>query len=81
MDLLKRYWDFKMSKIEKYNSYKDSGIEWLGEIPSEWDVKKLKFIGKIFAGLSDKKGDDFSKNFDRNKKNLNRGVCSDNNHK
>ena len=25
-------------------SMKDSGIEWLGEIPEHWDVKKLKFI-------------------------------------
>ena len=32
------------SKLEKYDSYKDSGVEWLGEIPSEWEVKKLKFL-------------------------------------
>ena len=50
-----------MSKLEKYSSYKDSGVEWLGEIPSEWEVKKLKYLGKMFAGLTDKKGDDFSK--------------------
>ena len=24
--------------------YKDSGIEWIGRIPKEWEVKKLKFI-------------------------------------
>jgi restriction endonuclease S subunit len=23
---------------------KDSGVEWLGEIPSHWDVKKLKYV-------------------------------------
>jgi len=50
-----------MNKLEKYSSYKDSGIEWLGEIPSEWETQKMKYIGKIFAGLTDKKGDDFSK--------------------
>lgn len=27
-----------------------SGIEWLGEIPEHWDVKKLKFVSKITRG-------------------------------
>ncbi len=27
-----------MSTFPKYESYKDSGIEWLGEIPSHWEV-------------------------------------------
>ena len=57
-----------MSKLEKYSSYKNSGVEWLGKIPEGWKVKKLKFLGKIFAGLSDKKGDDFSKEYDSSKK-------------
>ena len=30
----------------KYESYKDSGVEWLGEIPSHWNIKKLKFCCK-----------------------------------
>ena len=50
-----------MSKLERYPKYKDSGVTWLGEIPEEWEVRKLKFLGKIYAGLTDKKGDDFSK--------------------
>ena len=25
-------------------SYKDSGIDWLGEIPEHWEVKKLKYV-------------------------------------
>ncbi|QTA91838.1 restriction endonuclease subunit S [Desulfonema magnum] len=29
---------------------KDSGVEWLGEIPAHWEVRKLKFIGKIVLG-------------------------------
>ena len=28
----------------KYESYKDSGVDWLGEIPSDWDICKLKFL-------------------------------------
>lgn len=49
--------------MQTYDSYKDSGIDWLGEIPSHWEVKKLKFFGFIYSGLSGKKGDDFSKEY------------------
>lgn len=28
--------------MKKYSSYKDSGIKWLGNIPSHWEVKRLK---------------------------------------
>ncbi len=41
-----------MGKLEKYSSYKDSGVEWLGEIPEHWAVKKLKFISKIKTGYT-----------------------------
>lgn len=27
--------------MEKYEKYKDSGEKWLGEVPEEWDVKRL----------------------------------------
>ena len=39
-----------MGKLEKYSSYKDSGVEWLGEIPEHWEIKKLKFIVKEHGG-------------------------------
>ena len=29
---------------------RDSGIEWLGEIPAYWEVKKLKYIAKLRSG-------------------------------
>lgn len=29
-------------KFERYDSYKDSEIDWLGEIPNEWGVNKIK---------------------------------------
>lgn len=29
---------------------KDSGIEWLGEIPEHWQVSSLKWISKIYSG-------------------------------
>jgi type I restriction enzyme S subunit len=27
---------------KRYNEYKDSGIEWLGETPNHWNVSKIK---------------------------------------
>lgn len=35
----------------KYDTYKDSGIEWLGEIPEHWGVKRLKDVIKVSQGL------------------------------
>ncbi|WP_312208889.1 restriction endonuclease subunit S [Acinetobacter variabilis] len=31
-----------MAKYQKYAEYKDSGVEWLGEIPSHWNLFSLK---------------------------------------
>jgi len=33
-----------ISKYKPYTRYKDSGIEWIGEIPKEWEVHRLKFL-------------------------------------
>ena len=30
--------------MKQYDTYKDSGITWIGEIPSEWEVKKNKYL-------------------------------------
>ena len=32
------------NKLQKYNSYKNSGVEWLGNIPEHWEAKKIKHI-------------------------------------
>lgn len=29
--------------MERYSEYKDSGVEWLGEIPRHWVLRKMKF--------------------------------------
>jgi len=31
---------------------KDSGIEWIGEIPEHWEVRRIKYIGKAENGLT-----------------------------
>ncbi len=41
----------------KYESYKDSGVDYLGKIPSNWNVKRLRYIGKCQNGIS--KGGEF----------------------
>lgn len=43
-----------MAKYQKYAEYQDSGIEWLGEIPSHWDVKRL---GSFFEERREKVSD------------------------
>ena len=30
--------------MQRYKSYKPSGVEWLGEIPTHWDVKRAKHV-------------------------------------
>lgn len=32
--------------MRRYESYKDSGVEWLGEIPSHWEMQRSKFLFK-----------------------------------
>ncbi|EGK8085014.1 type I restriction endonuclease subunit S [Campylobacter lari] len=31
-------------------NFKDSGIEWLGEIPQHWEIRKLKYLATIYNG-------------------------------
>jgi type I restriction enzyme, S subunit len=38
-------------KYSKYPSYKDSGVEWLGEIPEHWIKSKIKFTSSIFGRI------------------------------
>jgi len=38
------------AKYQAYPEYKDSGIEWLGEIPEEWSLCKLKYMARIKNG-------------------------------
>jgi len=41
-----------MSKFKRYERYKDSGVEWIGEIPEHWGVIKLKYVTKLAYGDS-----------------------------
>lgn len=38
-----------MRNYEKYEKYKDSGIEWIGEVPESWNVEKIKNIADFIS--------------------------------
>jgi type I restriction enzyme S subunit len=44
-----------MTKYKTYPSYKDSGVEWLGDVPSGWHNTRLGNISNITASGIDKK--------------------------
>lgn len=37
---------------QRYDSYKPSGIDWIGDIPSHWEVIKLKHLIRMKSGAS-----------------------------
>lgn len=42
----------------RYPAYKDSGVEWLGEVPDGWRVQRLKRIAAVYPSNVDKKSYD-----------------------
>lgn len=40
-----------------YDSYKDSGVDWLGKIPSDWDLLKVKNIFRLVMKFAPKNND------------------------
>ena len=40
--------------MKPYPEYKDSGVEWIGEIPAGWETKKLKFATEVLPSNVDK---------------------------
>lgn len=43
--------------MKPYDTYKDSGIEWIGEIPSHWEVRRFNYLFAFSRGLSITKQD------------------------
>ena len=33
-------------KLKQYPKYKDSGVQWIGEIPEGWSIHKIKYLLK-----------------------------------
>ncbi|MDB9445095.1 restriction endonuclease subunit S [Anabaena sp. CS-542/02] len=39
-----------MGKYQGYQQYKDSGVQWLGNIPQHWEVIKIQYIARLKSG-------------------------------
>ena len=37
----------------RYPKYKDSGVEWLGQVPEHWEVKRLRFVAELNPSKSE----------------------------
>ena len=46
--------------MERYDSYKDSGIFWMKEIPMNWEKSRIRMVGDLYGGLTGKRGGDFN---------------------
>lgn len=42
-----------MGRYRAYPEYKDSGVEWLGNVPNDWSVIRLKFVAVLRGEKSD----------------------------
>lgn len=37
--------------MKRYSAYKPSGVEWIGDIPEKWEIKRGKFVFALLAGF------------------------------
>jgi len=44
-----------MNKLEKYLSYKESGVKWLGEIPEHWTSHPSKRFHRVLKVINNKR--------------------------
>jgi type I restriction enzyme S subunit len=44
--------------LPRYPTYKDSGVEWLGEVPEQWTVISIKWLSPVKRGASPRPIDD-----------------------
>lgn len=47
-----------LGKYQPYPEYKDSGVEWLGDVPNEWSVIAIKRLSRVKRGASPRPIDD-----------------------
>ncbi|BBF10509.1 TPA: restriction endonuclease subunit S [Haemophilus influenzae] len=45
--------------MRRYESYKDSGVEWLGEVPSHWNLIPNKYIFKLRKNVVEKRSSEY----------------------
>lgn len=52
--------------MQTYSDYRDSGVQWIGKIPKNWEVKRIKYIANIYTGnsISDEKKEQYESETD-----------------
>lgn len=43
--------------LARYSTYKESGISWLGSVPSHWNIRQLRQLGRLLKGSGGSKED------------------------
>lgn len=51
-----------MSHYRQYPEYRDSGVEWIGKVPEQWNVKRLRYVAAFMNSNVDKKAYDGQEN-------------------
>ena len=47
------------TRWQPYPDYRDSGVEWLGQVPAHWEVKRLKYVATVnYDSLPETTSDD-----------------------
>jgi type I restriction enzyme S subunit len=46
-----------LRRFKQYAAYKDSGVEWLGEVPAHWEVMRLKRMFRVVNGSTPASGE------------------------
>ena len=46
-----------MYSLEPYRTYKLSGVEWLGDVPDHWDVRRLRYMSEMRVSGVDKQSE------------------------
>ncbi|MBE2914588.1 hypothetical protein [Anoxybacillus flavithermus] len=54
----------QIGQYTSYSKYKDPRIDWIGEVPEHWEIRKLKYISKIVTGGTPPKSE--AGNYDEN---------------
>jgi type I restriction enzyme S subunit len=39
--------------FSRYPNYKPSGVEWLGDVPEHWEVKRIRFVAELNPSKSE----------------------------
>src|SRR5438128_1311515 len=45
-----------LRRYKPYPAYEDSGVDWLGEIPANWQAKRLRFSAELNPPASEARG-------------------------